>query len=61
VILILSNSLTAAEAYGRSPKTMRRFSERKAAVEAEGRPPLQAPAHMAAVFLQNSKRHAGVT
>jgi hypothetical protein len=26
-----------------------------------GRPPLQAPAHMATVFLQNSKRHAGVT
>jgi len=30
------------------------------AVEAEGRLPLQAPAHTATVFLQNSKRHAGV-
>jgi hypothetical protein len=42
--------LPVAKAYGRSPKNMRRYSKRKAVVEAEGRPPLQARDHMATVF-----------
>jgi hypothetical protein len=31
--------LRVAKAYGRSPKNMRGYNERKAIVEAEGRPP----------------------
>jgi hypothetical protein len=31
--------LPVAKAYGRSPKNTRRYSKRKAVVEAEGRPP----------------------
>jgi hypothetical protein len=53
--------LPVAKAYGRSPKNVRRYSKRKAVVEAEGRPPLQARDHMATVFyfaVDNSRSSA---
>ncbi len=51
-LLNIAANCRRAKAYGRSPKNMRRYSERKAVVEAEGQPPLQAPDHMATVLLR---------
>jgi hypothetical protein len=53
-----NNFLPVAKAYGRSPKNMRRYSKRKAVVEAEGRPPLQARDHMANSASHNSRSSA---
>jgi hypothetical protein len=60
-LLNIAANCRRAKAYGRSPKNMRRYCERKAVVEAEGRPPLQALDHMATVFysaVDNSRSSA---
>ncbi len=59
-LLNIAANCRRPKAYRRSPKNMRRYSERNAVAEAEGRPPLQAPDHMATVFYSRSSARDGL-